>query len=418
MLVRLLSVFPIRSALKERASASPVAISAAGMLSLAVAMGVGRFAFTPLFPLMVRDGLLTTDAGALLATSNYLGYLVGAMLAARVRLDATTLMRLGLIGIVVVTAAIGWTSSVTAWTLLRFVAGVLSACSLVATTAWTLAWSAWLGRARLAGAVFAGVGVGIAGAGVFCLLAARPGVPAERLWIELAVLACAAALLPLIVSRIGPPTSGNNDVVHIHATEHASRSRTGGLVVCYSIFGFGYILPATYLPALARQMVDDPKVFGWAWPVFGIAAALSTVITSWGLQRFNRVQVWTASSVLMAAGVHLPSIWRSITSIVIAALLVGGTFMVITMVGMQEARARAEENATVILAQMTAGFAFGQLSGPVVSAALGRITADTSVALSYGMQLAAAGLMVSAMYLWYENRQRNHIKEHCDGKDA
>jgi MFS family permease len=107
----------------------------------------------------------------------------------------------------------------------------------------------------------------------------------------------------------------------------------------------------------------------------------------------------------MAAGVLLPSIWLSITSIVIAALLVGGTFMVITMVGMQEARARDEENATAILAQMTAGFALGQLSGPVVSAALGRITADSSVALNYAMELAAAGLLVSAIYLWYENRK-------------
>src|ERR1022692_4430538 len=109
------------------------------MASLAVAMGVGRFAFTPLFPLMVRDRLLTTDAGALLAASNYLGYLAGAMLAARVRLHAKTQLRLGLIGIVVVTAAVGWTSSLTAWTFLRFIAGLLSAWSLVATTTWALA---------------------------------------------------------------------------------------------------------------------------------------------------------------------------------------------------------------------------------------------------------------------------------------
>jgi len=93
-------------------------------------------------------------------------------------------------------------------------------------------------------------------------------------------------------------------------------------------------------------------------------------------------------------------------------LLVGGTFMVITMVGMQEARARAEDNATVILAQMTAGFALGQLAGPVVSAALGRITADASFALNCAMLLAAASLIASAMYLSYENRERNRIKEH------
>ena len=45
-----------------------------------------------------------------------------------------------------------------------------------------------------------------------------------------------------------------------------------GLVLCYGIFGFGYILPATYLPSLARSLVDDPRLFGMVWPVFGLAA--------------------------------------------------------------------------------------------------------------------------------------------------
>ena len=45
-------------------------------------MGIGRFAFTPLLPLMVRDGALPQNAGAWLAASNYLGYLVGALMAA------------------------------------------------------------------------------------------------------------------------------------------------------------------------------------------------------------------------------------------------------------------------------------------------------------------------------------------------
>src|SRR5437588_10085958 len=124
------------------------------MISLAVAMGVGRFAFTPLFPLMVRDGLLTSDTGALLAAGNYLGYQVGATLAARLRMGATSLLRLGLIGNVLVTAADGWTSSVLACALLRFLAGVLSAWQLVATTACTLAWLARLGRHHLGGTVF------------------------------------------------------------------------------------------------------------------------------------------------------------------------------------------------------------------------------------------------------------------------
>src|SRR5262249_26945808 len=186
MLVRLLSVFSIRSALTERASASALAISAAGMISLAVAMGVGRFAFTPLFPLMVRDGLLDAEAGALLAASNYLGYLAGAMLAGRIRLAPAGLLRLGLLGTVLGTAAVGWTFSVPAWAVLRFLAGVLSAWTLVATTTWALEWLGTLRRPQLAGVVFAGVGLGVAGAGIFCLIAARRQMTSDAMWIALA----------------------------------------------------------------------------------------------------------------------------------------------------------------------------------------------------------------------------------------
>ena len=105
------------------------------MIALAVAMGVGRFAFTPLFPLMVRDGLLDAQSGALLAGSNYLGYLVGAMLASRLQLRPAPLMAFGLVATVAVTAGVGLAASSMAWAILRFIAGVLSAWTLVATSA-------------------------------------------------------------------------------------------------------------------------------------------------------------------------------------------------------------------------------------------------------------------------------------------
>jgi MFS family permease len=378
------------------------------MISLAVAMGVGRFAFTPLFPLMVRDGLLDSEAGAMLAASNYLGYLVGALVAARIRVKAATLLALGLISTVMVTAAIGWTSSLPLWATLRFVAGVMSAWTLVATTAWGLGWLASLGRPRLAGAIFAGVGLGIAAAGLFCLVAAGPGRSSPGMWIELAGLAGIVTLLPLAVSRSLPmPVVGTGTAAPRQEAAHRPPSSTGGLIVCYTLFGFGYILPATYLPALARQLVDDPQVFGLAWPLFGMAAALSTVLVAWRLKNANRLSVWAACHLLMAIGVLLPAIRASLGGVSVAALLVGGTFMVITMIAMQEARARAEGNATVVLGRMTAGFAFGQLMGPIVSAVIGRFTADFSTALNYALALSAAGLLSSAFYLWREVRRHN-----------
>lgn len=382
-----------------------VAVCVSAMISLAVAMGVGRFAFTPLYPLMIRNGLLDSEAGAMLAASNYLGYLVGALVAARIGVKAATLLALGLISTVIVTAAVGWTTSVSLWATLRFVAGVMSAWTLVATSAWGLGWLAAQGRPHLAGAMFAGVGLGIVAAGVFCLVAAEPEVSSLGMWIDLAGLAAIVTLLPLAVSLRFPAPVASPAVAALQGASRKPPANTGGLIVCYTLFGFGYILPATYLPALARHLVDDPQVFGLAWPLFGTAAALSTIVVAWGLKGVDRLNVWAASHLMMAVGVLLPAIWASLASVSIAALLVGGTFMVITMVAMQEARARAEGSATAILGRMTAGFAFGQLMGPIASAGIGRFTADFSTALNYALALSAAGLLASAFHLWRERRR-------------
>ena len=112
-------------------------------------------------------------------------------------------------------------------------------------------------------------------------------------------------------------------------------------MICYGVLGFGYILPATFLPALAREVVDDPQMFGLAWPVFGIAAALSTVATGAAFRSRQSAARLGGQPSADGRGVVLPSLWLTPATIAIAALLVGSTFMVVTMIGMQEARARA-----------------------------------------------------------------------------
>src|SRR5258708_6457082 len=121
-----------------------VLVCSAAMISLAIAMGVGRFAFTPMFPLMVREGLLNSENGTLLAASNYLGYLLGAILASRIKMKPSLLLVFGLVSTKVVTGAVGWTSSIFVWALLRLVAGIMSAWTLIAASAWGLAWLALL----------------------------------------------------------------------------------------------------------------------------------------------------------------------------------------------------------------------------------------------------------------------------------
>ena len=174
-----------------------------------------------------------------------------------------------------------------------------------------------------------------------------------------------------------------------------------GLVISYGMLGFGYILPATFLPVLARAVVDDPAVFGAAWPVFGAAAALSTWLAGVLLRGVGRLRVLALCHALMAIGCLLPVLHLSASTVLAAALLVGGTFMVATMAGMQEARARAAGNPTVALGRMTAAFAIGQMAGPVLSSLLsgrGGGFDGLFIALAAG----ALALLASAVWLWRE----------------
>jgi MFS family permease len=386
------------SELRIRPSLRPAAIVCAlAMLSLATAMGIGRFAFTPMLPLMARDGLLTADAGAWLAGANYLGYLLGALSAGRIGVSPPVLSRASLAGIAILTAAMGTSDVLPIWLALRFVAGVLSAWALVSTSAWALGQLAAAGRPDLAGFVYAGVGIGIALVGVFCLYAARPGVASGSLWLELGVLAAFAAAIPVRLREPPPPAS---IIATRTQTGIRASTRNAGIVICYGLFGFGYILPATFLPALARELVDDPHLFGLAWPVFGVAAALSTVATARYLQHMNRLRVWAYASLVMAVGVVLPSFWLSPISIAIVALSVGSTFMVMTMAGLQEARARSPRNPSALLGGMTAAFATGQLAGPLASAILAMLPAGHAAGLDISLQIAAFALAASAAYLF------------------
>jgi len=382
--------------------ASVVATCFVAIGALAVAMGIGRFAFTPMLPLMVRDGVISLDTGAWLAASNYLGYLCGALVAGRVPLSSPSLMGISLVGTAVVTTAIGVLDGLGAWLVLRFTAGLLSAWTLVATSTWALRELARADRARLAGLVYSGVGLGIAVVGVFCIVAARPGVPVQDLWVSLGGLAALLTVGPVL--WLGWRSGAERAVGLLHTAHRPHQgSKTGGsagIVVCYGLFGFGYILPATFLPIMAREVVDDPAVFGLAWPIFGSAAALSTIAVAPLFDGVNRLRVWACSHLVMAAGVALPTIWLSKETIAFAALLVGGTFMVITMLGLQEARVRSPDNPTALLGRMTAAFAIGQLAGPLASGALDQLPVSHADALSLALWLAALGLGGSAVALW------------------
>lgn len=149
---------------------------AAGIVALAIAMGIGRFAFTPLLPLMLRDGTLSAAAGAEWAAANYGGYFVGALTASWFARDPQRGLRLALVGVALTTPAIAGLDGALlrpGGLVLRAAAGVFSAWVLVCTSSWCLAELARRGTPRLGAWIYAGVGLGIALAGMLAWLGGR-----------------------------------------------------------------------------------------------------------------------------------------------------------------------------------------------------------------------------------------------------
>lgn len=363
-----------------------------GTLALASAMGIGRFSLTPIMPLMQQDLGLTLPQGSWLATGNYLGYLAGALICAAIAPRPASAIRWGLVCVGIFTLAMASTHSLPLWFAFRLAAGVASAFVLIGVSAWAMPILAHHDVGHWSGRIFAGVGIGIAFAGLVGLAAAVEAWGSQLTWIALGLVACvlAAALWSPLVAEHRPVA-----LPIVSAPGPLSR-RSLIVAACYGAFGYGYIIPATFLPSLARGYMNNPAVFGMVWPVFGLAGAISTVIAARLLDRISAKQLWTASQWVLAVGVLAPVLAVNVATLSIAALCVGGSFMVITMAGIKEAMRLGGAHAARAVGIMTAAFGLGQIAGPLIVGYF----AGSSGARVLPSLLAVTALVVSNVVLY------------------
>ena len=399
--------------------------------ALAVAMGIGRFAFTPILPLMIQEGTVHLAQTAWLSSSNYIGYLVGALSLLKSKRH-TLFVVLGLTLVTLTT----WLASLSdiGWLLvLRFLAGVASAWVLVSISAFAIN---WLKSRQVAssGLIYTGVGIGITLTGLICSYFIIQSVTvnaavqsslsplSSRLWQYLGVIALLATLLVTFLlakinSQFATTAAAKANPSKATPTNPTSSSipppaklKLANVLTAYGLFGFGYILPATFLPQIAKQWLSGQSYL-LIWPFFGLAAALSVVLSQ-GLQHrynnFSLLGVWRVSQIIMAVGTLLPAVWQSLAGLMLSALMVGGTFMVVTMAGLQVAASQVTHYPKYNLsALMTASFAFGQLIGPL--AAL--VATGNNIWLAL-LPVSAIVLLIGVALLWrpYQHQQSsNHV---------
>ena len=348
---------------------SATVATSVGLLALASAMGIGRFSLTPILPLMQQDARLSLAVAGWLATANYLGYLLGALVCIALTPRPAFGIRWGLVGVGVTTLSMGFADWPPLWLALRFLGGVASALVLVGTSAWAVPILRFHGKEDWSGYVFSGVGIGIAFAGLLGLAAALNAWSSRLTWIVLGLVACVLAIL------LWQPLGSEEAPLRQADDAHVTRALPRPLIIaaiCYGAFGFGYIIPATFLPALAKGYVDDPATFGLIWPIFGAAAAFSTFASGWLGRGLEPRQLWTRAKWVLTAGVLAPALWTNVPTLLLSAICVGGTFMIITMAGIKEALRLGGAPAPLAVSVMTAAFGAGQIVGPLMVSLLGR----------------------------------------------
>jgi predicted MFS family arabinose efflux permease len=379
-------------------------ITLVGLVSLALAMGIGRFAFTPLLPMMREDGLVSITDGGFLASVHFLGYWMGAVLAVKIPYAPRTTLRVSLLAIGVATVGMGMTDDFTVWLILRWTCGVCSAWTLVLVSNYYVKHLAENGGAENQGWIFSGVGAGIFIAGLGSLAFMVNQIGSTLSWQIMGVI----SLITICAVCFGMGREIPAVRLVVHKRESQRSPLDWRIVVAYGAVGTGYIIPATYLPVMAREIVQSPLIFGWSWPIFGAAAFVSTLLAARFQKRYSNRQIWAASQVVMAIGLLLPVIHPHILTITTAGLCVGGTFMIITMTGMKEAhRIASPQHVMRHIAVMTAAFATGQMIGPVFASSVYDLTQSFAVSLI----ITSAILVITAMTLVHNpsrRRSSNH----------
>ena len=360
-----------------------------GLVALAAAIGIGRFVYTPILPLMVADLGMTKATAGVVASANFAGYLAGALLAATSLVAGSRRRWLlaGLAASAVTTGAMGLVSSTGSFLALRFIGGAASAFGLVFASALVLDALAAASRPELSALHFAGVGVGIA---VSAVLSAGLTVLSggwRSIWLAAGAISLAAvAIVPtLIPDRAGPSPKAA-------AADRVIDGRLAAFVIAYGLFGFGYIITATFLVAIVRDARYARAFEPVVWLVVGLTAAPSVALWTWISRRIGVGRAFALACVAEAIGVAA-SVMPATSAVLLGAALLGGTFMGLTALGLIGARGLSRGDPRTTLAMMTASFGLGQIVGP----AFAGLVHDATASFALPSLVAVVALLLGAL---------------------
>ena len=371
-----------------------IKVLCAGVFSLILVLGVARFAYTPLLPLMQQQAGLGVAEAGWLAAINYAGYLSGAVAAAMISdlVLKDRLYRIGLVVAILSTAMMGLTTDSTVWAVSRFIAGLSSASGMLFGTGLILNWLIRHNHRSELGIHFAGIGLGIAGCAAAVALMSGLLDWREQ-WFAFTALGC-VLLIPALRWLPPPDTSGVTKSGTVMADRPPTPLFMRLFMGAYFCAGVGYVVSATFIVAIVDQL---PGLAGRGTLVFlaiGLAAAPACIIWDLIARRTGDLNALILAAILQIGGILLPLAGGLVPAIA-GALLFGGTFigmvsLVLTMAGRYYPTRPAK-----MMGKMTISYGVAQIIAPAL---IGWLAASLG-GYAAGLYLAAGAMVVGVVLL-------------------
>lgn len=369
------------------------AIILAGILALVVGVGVSRFAFTSLLPSMLDDFLSVTFAGVL-ASTNYVGYLSGAIFAVFIKnINAKVkYFRLGMFLCVFTTLFLSISINEVVWLLSRIIAGFGAAMALVVGSAIVMTKLKLESKTKAMGIHFSGIGFSI----LICDLLMRfvfiNDGTWEDSWMLLTIFALIASIYSVYILSFDKEV--NTSSVHNKFDKSIFSFYVILLTLAYFAVGIGFVVFATFLPDIINSL---DGLFGYGsltWTLVGLAGIPSCIIWMNLAHKYGSVNIIIIAMFLLFVGIMIPTFTSNIYLNLLSGVLYGGTFVGLVGLFLNVGGKLAGSNPVVLMGALTTSYGVGQVLGPLYSIALFEYFKDYTYALYVTAAIVFMGIIL------------------------
>lgn len=373
-----------------------------GMICLFIVMAIGRFAYTPIMPFMQQTGHMDNQSAGLLATINYLGYLIGAIIPIWIVVfSKVTDLKVYLLINIVSTILMGLFDNFTLWIIFRLIAGITSGTVFVLASNVALKALRAANKGRISGMLYSGVGLGIFTSSIFIFLFTTEN-NWKITWILLGVFALVMGSFVFFGMRQN--SNVENETQTLNEKEDKPKVKLNkkfiwGFSIAYFCEGAGYIITGTFLVAIVKSIPEFADYAALSWMFVGLGAIPSTILWSMMAEKLGYSKATNLAFILQIIAVILPVFSESITSLVISSILFGATFLGLTTLFMSKAQTLMfQSNSKInLVASLTVIYSLGQMIAPALSGVLIGESGNYNAALIFASIILCVGLL-SSMY--------------------